>query len=134
MTVRVTRAGVGLIIGIIVVGALVFGGLYLAKERGEQARRDDAIKIAQKNLEAQSEKGPGALTPGTPGATETETGTKTDTTGQGSTGAPLTEGGVGELPQTGPSEVLSALTAGMLTFSSVAYIRSRSALKTVRDL
>ncbi len=57
MAIRVTRGGVWLAVGIIVLAALIFGGLYLVRERGEQARREDAIAIAEQNLEEQSNEG-----------------------------------------------------------------------------
>ena len=54
MAVRITRAGVALTVGIIVVTGLIIGGFFWAKQSGEQARRDAATKIAEQNLEDQS--------------------------------------------------------------------------------
>ncbi len=54
MALGITRAGVGLIIGIIVFTLLVLGGLYVVTQRSEQARREDAIEIAEQKLAAAS--------------------------------------------------------------------------------
>ena len=155
MAVRITRSGVGLTVGIIVLALVVLGGLYLAKERGEQARRADAIEIAQQNLDAQS--GTGALTPsidgeveesGTPSeeseiesgsgegsndSSEESTSTGSDNEGVASTdenGAvegELTEQSPEELPQTGTSEITAVIAVAMLTFATVSYLSSRRA-------
>ena len=53
MAVRITQAGVALTVGIIIVTGLIIGGFFWVKTAGEQARRDDAIKIAEQNLEKQ---------------------------------------------------------------------------------
>ena len=100
MAVRITRAGVGLTVGIIVLALVVLGGLYLAKERGEQARRADAIEVAQRNLDAQS--GTGTLTPSIDGDVEKsgtpseETKDKADKSTEGSNGSTEGTGGANE--------------------------------------
>lgn len=51
---QITRAGM-LFIGVVIgLALLVAGGLYFAQQRGEQARRDEAVEIARQNLEEQS--------------------------------------------------------------------------------
>lgn len=126
MAVRVTRSGVALTVGIIIIGLLVLGGLYIVKQRGEQARREDAIQVAQENLESQSAQN-GALTPGDDSNESTTQTPRNDnsnaqqmpTGGNGGTATP------GELPATGPTEVVSLLAAALLSFSTVAYLQSR---------
>lgn len=54
MAIRITRAGVALTVGIIVLTGLIVGGLFWVKQSGEQARRDDAVKIAEEKLEQES--------------------------------------------------------------------------------
>jgi FtsZ-interacting cell division protein ZipA len=52
---RITRTGVVFVIGVMVLVALVLGGIWLVRDRGEQTRRQEAAKIAEQNLQAQSE-------------------------------------------------------------------------------
>lgn len=138
MAVRITRAGVGLTVGIIVLALVVLGGLYLAKERGEQARRADAIEVAQQNLDAQS--GTDTITPSVDGNTE-ESGTKNEESTESTTNSEAstnqegtateestTEQSPNELPQTGASETAAIIAVALLTFASVSYIASRRAL------
>lgn len=51
MAVRITGAGVALTVGIIVVTGLIIGGLFYARQSGEQARRNEATQIAKENQE-----------------------------------------------------------------------------------
>ncbi len=150
MAIRVTRAGVWLTVGIIVLTGAVLGGLYIAAQRGEKARRDEAIAIAEKNLQEQS-KNDTALNQGS--GTSGEDSTNESATGQsGSSGSTESNGATGgtsssnsaspnnsasqqatvsELPQTGPvSGLFAALVGGIVTYAVIAYVRSRNA--TVR--
>lgn len=114
MAVRVTRAGVGLTIGIIILAIVVTGGLLIAKQRGEQARHDEAVKVAQQNLDAQNQE-QGAL----------NEGDKTPSKSDDKSPEPETD----ELPATGAGDTaLMAVGAGAVTFGLVAYTRSRRAL------
>lgn len=143
MAIRITRAGVALTVGIIVVTGLIIGGLFLVKNQGEQARRDEAIKVAERNLEGQSNEGV-ALNEGegtneqtqgeesTQGGTEVAPSTETET----ATGSEQTSGSsevagqatVNELPTTGPADVAAFMALGLLTFAAVSYYRSRQVL------
>jgi len=140
MAVHVTRAGVALTVGIIVVTGLIIGGLFWAKERGEQARRDDAIQVAEQNLEEQSnedvalnegetnneEENQGTEAPAQSGNESTQSGTS-------NSGSPAMPAGgtTTELPQTGPGDAVSFIGAGLVTFAAIAYYRSRRALLEV---
>ena len=131
MAVRITRAGVGLTVGIIVLALVVLGGLYLAKERGEQARRADAIEVELQNLDAQS--GTYTLTPSidcnTEQSTESTNDSEASTTEEGATTQEsTTQGSPNELPQTGASETAAIIAVALLTFASVSYSASRRAL------
>lgn len=135
MAIHVTRAGVALTVGIILVTGLIIGGLFWAKNQGEQARRDEAITIAEENLEEQSgeevalneaekkqnEENQGASSGNTTGNTTTDT----ESTNNPAT-VPST--GVEELPQTGPADALSFIGLGLVVFSAVVYYRSRRSL------
>lgn len=139
MAVRITRSGLGLTVGIIVLALVVLGGLYLVKERGEQARREESLKVAQQNLESQSQ-GESAV-PSTDGNNETSgtsteestdgpeaTGDSSETAGEGSSEVATTETSPNELPQTGPNDAAALLAISMLTFATVSYVASRRAL------
>lgn len=114
---RITRAGVVFVVGILVLAGLVFGGIWFVNERGEQARRDEAIKIAEQQLEEQSEV-----------ATETNSGTVSADEEQENGATPSTgsEENV-ELPETG-AEIMQILAVTMLTLSVAYYVSSRRAL------
>jgi len=128
----VTRAGVGLVVGIIILGLLVLGGLYLVRERGEQARRAEAINIADQQLQAESDSDIAISTDGdaeeTPAAEEQPATTgQTDTSDDSPVSAapPATPpAAAAELPQTGP-DAISIVGLGLLSFAVVSFIHSR---------
>ncbi|MFZ2126212.1 MAG: hypothetical protein WAV04_01755 [Candidatus Microsaccharimonas sp.] len=111
---RITRAGVVFVAGIIILAGLVFGGIWLVNQRGEQARRDEAIKIAEQQLQEQSEVA--AETNSEPvQAEETQTNTATSTSANAA-----------ELPATGP-ELMQLLAIALLALSVGYYVTSRRA-------
>jgi FtsZ-interacting cell division protein ZipA len=120
---RITRAGIIFVVGIIVLAGLVFGGVMIAKNRGEQVRRDEAVKIAEQTLKDQSE----AI------ATEAVDDTSTTTAGQtgGSTDVIATTGTApAQLPETGPASDLGRLAiVSILALSVAVYIASRRAVQ-----
>ena len=147
MAVRITRAGVWLTVGIIGLGLLVLGGLYIASQRGEQARRDEAIAIAENNLSEQSKNETPVLGGDTDtssnGATSGETGTSTgpgsteagsstaNNSGStsGSNTATSTDKTISELPQTGPTDSLTVFAIiGIVTYFAASFISSRKSL------
>ena len=112
---RLTRAGVVFVLGIVLLGALVFGGIWFVKERGEQARRDEAIKVAEAQLEEQSEVNQ------TPIAEEAQN--------NGSTNAPTTgttQATTVELPATG-AEAGHIVAIAALAIATSYYAASRRA-------
>lgn len=116
MAIRVTRTGVVLAVGILIGAVVLFGLLQIVKERGEQARRDEAIAIAEENLKAESEEGV---------AIEVEEEATTSQTEAASSAESSTEAAAAnELPQTGP-EAGAAVALGFITFMAISYIRSR---------
>lgn len=112
MAIRVTRTGVVLAVGILVGAAILFGLLQIVRDRGEQARREEAISIAEENLQAESEEGVAIE------VTEDET----EETSQGTNDVAVSESSV--LPQTGP-EFGAIVAVGAVTFVTVSYVRSR---------
>ena len=118
---RLTRRGVVFVIGIIVLVGLVFVGIYGVRERAEQARRDEAVKIAEQNLEEQSQP---VVT------TDPETSTQEVAVDDGVVVATDATGDTVELPVTGldPSRILIVT---LLSLATAFYITSRRA---ARDL
>lgn len=154
MAVRITRAGVALTVGIIVVTGLIIGGFFWAKQSGEQARRDAATKIAEQNLEDQSKNV--ALNNGDKGnssqssqnssqnsdntnnssqsssnSSDTQSGT-TNQQGTGTSNGSSNQSSATELPKTGISDVTPIIGAGLLAFVGAAYYRSRRSLLAQR--
>jgi len=142
MAVRITGAGVALTVGIILVTGLIIGGFFWARHAGDQARRDEAVQIAQEQLEEQSNKdvalnegdkdGSSDKSENGNGSTDkqegagSENGTNDDIPATGHDASD--EETVDELPQTGASDGIAAVVLGFVTFASVAYYRSRRAL------
>lgn len=127
MAVRITRSGVALTVGIIILTGLIIGGLFLVKGQGEQARRDEAVKIAEKNLEDRSNEEV-ALNEGEEEKNdESTTNNELNSAANGATNGEATESEVTveELPRTGAGDTLAVVGTGALTFAGVAYIRSR---------
>lgn len=129
MAVRITRAGVALTVGIILLTGLIVGGLLWAKNSGEQARREEALQIAEQNLEEQSRQDV-ALNEGD--EDKQEAGEQGSSQQQGGSAAPAIPGTgrdtatVETLPETGASDGLVVLLAGILTYAGVALYRSRT--------
>jgi len=108
------------------------GGLWLVRDRGEQARRTEAINIADEQLKAESDKGvalntddsnkgtakqaPVEKTPTTTDKTDSSNATSSNATNQPSSAT--------ELPRTGSSEV-SFVAIGILSFAIASFVHSR---------
>lgn len=116
---RITRTGMLFVLGVLVLVGLVFGGIWLVRERGEQARRQEAIKVAEQNLEDQSQ---------TPVAVETDKEEKPAEEDKPQTQAPTTSSSANTLPETGP-EILPILVIGLLTLATGYYVTSRRAVR-----
>ena len=138
MAVRITRAGVALTVGIILVTGLIIGGFFWARQSSEQARRTEAIKIAEQNLEGLANQET-ALNEGEEndnsgeGATNTEENTANESTNEPSATEEATDPSretseVNELPETGIADVSALIVIGLVTFAGVSYYQSRRAL------
>lgn len=139
MALHITRPGILLTVAIIVVSVGLIGGLMWVKHAGEQARRAEAIAIAEERLKNESERDVSIRNEGAKDddgkkaesdkkADDTNTNEQKDSTGEQGSGATVSDlpaGGAAELPQTGAGDAMSALGAGALTFAGVAYVASR---------
>jgi cytoskeletal protein RodZ len=123
---RLTRFGVLFFVGIILLASLVTGGVLLVKNRGEAARREEAVQIAEQELKEQSEVATQPVnapdkteeaTPTTPTATESE---------------PVVAVETEALPETGPQEIAAIgriLAVTMLALAVSLYVASRRAVR-----
>ncbi len=123
---RPTRSAVALTVGIIVLAALVLGGLHLAKERGEQVRREEAIKVAEAQLETNADEDI-ALNSGDEETQNEEQ--NSGSTAPGETSGESSQPNPSALPETGPSEAFSAVIVALVAFSAASYVTSRKALR-----
>ena len=139
MAVRITRAGVALTVGIIVVTGLIIWGLFWIRGAGEQARQDEAMKIAQQQLEEES-RNDVALNDGdeekanenesqSSGENSTSNNSSEESasnqTSSGTSSTSTSGGTASELPQTGAGDVAPAFILALLTFSVASYVVSK---------
>lgn len=138
MAIRITRAGVALTVGIIVVSALLIGGFLLARSTAEQARRSEAIKVAQQNLEEASRKQT-ALNEGNDSQNKDESQSGSSESKpesdmqqnqtQSEQQSAVAPSSPSELPTTGVGDALGmGLGLALLTFAAVAFVQSRRRL------
>ena len=125
--VRITRTGIIFVAGIIVLAGLVGVGAWIAHNRGEQARHDATVKIAQQNLENQSQ--PAVST--TTNSSDTNSGivSTPDATAQTQT-ASTTTTAAAALPTTGANP-MQIIALSVVTLAVAYYATSRRA---ARDL
>ena len=142
MAVHITRAGVALTVGIIVVTGLIIGGLFWIRGAGQQARQDEAMKIAQQQLEEES-RNDVALNEGdeekaneNESQSSTESGTANNSseqntssqTNNSSSNTSHSESAASELPQTGAGDLMPAVVLALLAFSAASYVVSKRQL------
>ncbi|HWT40913.1 MAG TPA: LPXTG cell wall anchor domain-containing protein [Dongiaceae bacterium] len=146
MAVRITRAGVGLTIGIIVLAGAVLAGVLIMKQRGEVARNDATMKIAEQKLKDESNQGV-ALNQGSNsqnssqssgnssdnGSTNSSNSSNNAASNTGNSSASAANGGsngssAAELPQTGPENAFAPIIVALLVFVGASYWRSRRTL------
>ena len=132
---RLTRTGLFFIIGILVLGGLVTGGIFLVKNHGEAVRRDQAVKVAEQNLKDQSQVATQPVNTATSSdassdaaktnSTSTDTGTSSATSTATTAGANVTK-----LPATGIDDFKTlgnTIIVAIFTFSVASYVASRRA-------
>jgi len=125
---RLTRTGILFVIGVVVLAGLVFGGIVLVRQRGEQVRRDEAVKVAEQNLKEQSEV---ATTPAEESAaseSEAEAAAAQEAA-ENAAGSNAAASAIGQLPETGPADDFGRIIAVTILATSVAfYVSSRRSL------
>lgn len=133
----ITIGGIITVVAVILLAFAIWGGLKIAGDRGEQARKDTAVQKAQDKIDeiakqeqekrdaeakkAEEEKKAQAEKDEEVAAANGSGGV------QGQQGAQQGQN-AGELPQTGPTEQ-AALALGAMTFVSASYVASRRILK-----
>ena len=119
---RLTRTGVVFVVGVVVLAALVFAGIWYVQQRGEQARRAEAIKVAEETLKDQSE----IAVETKPDNGAVNSGTVNPQTGSSTTTNSTTTNTATELPATGP-EIANIAIITVLALSVAYYMASRRA-------
>ena len=129
---NLTRAGISLVVGIIILALVVFGGIWLVRERGEQARRAEAIAIADQQIQEQNEQdiaiGSGNSASNNPDqAAPSQSTDPAPASSNGAAATPVPTPAANELPQTGP-ELLPIVAFALLSFTAASYVQSRKLL------
>lgn len=140
---RLTRAGIFFVIGILVLGGLVTGGIFLVKNHGEAVRRDQATKIAEQNLKDQSQTAahPATATGSNNAGGTDKTGTNTSTTNTSTTdtsangtSSTTATNNASQLPVTGINDLQfigQAAILALLALSAAYYVSSRRAARAL---
>jgi cytoskeletal protein RodZ len=128
---RLTRTGILFVVGILVLGGLVTGGIFLVKNHGEAVRHDQAVKIAEQNLKDQSQTSTQPVTSSDSSNSGNSSNTDTTTATDGSTDTTTTAAASpSELPVTGIDDLQFIGRAAMLAvlaLSAAYYVASRRA-------
>ena len=122
---RRTNQG-GSIVLVIIVGVLLglalIGGIYLLKQRGEQARLDQATAAANQQMAAENAKKTAATVAASDSAAARTTSASTNA-------ASTRDNNKEDLPVTGPeSSALELIGVGVITAFGVSYLRSKRSL------
>lgn len=116
----ITVKGIFMAVAIIVIAGLIVGGLYVARDRSESAKREEAIKTAQEKLDeiASNEvKDPEVISEGDKNSNKVDDfGSDTEESSEA----------VANLPETGSAESIAALiAAATITYSAAFYVKSQ---------
>jgi len=117
------------VVAIIVLATLIIWGLYVVRERGEVARREEAVKLAQERLDEiarQEVKDPDSNTNNQNSEPETAVN-------EGGSSQQVNEGGSSELPQTGPSDAISIVSLALVIFAVTSYAYSARHLRVLQS-
>ena len=125
---RLTRTGILFVIGVVVLAGLVFGGIVLVRQRGEQVRRDEAVKVAEQNLKEQSEVATVPADESSASESEAEAAAAQEAA-ENAAGSNAAASATGQLPETGPADDFGRIIAVTILATSVAfYVSSRRSL------
>jgi predicted lipid-binding transport protein (Tim44 family) len=128
---NLTRTGIALLIGIIILAVLVIGGLVFLRDRGEQTRREQAISVADQQLKEDSDRdiaidsGNGNSQAKTEAAPSGEPAPSTAPAAADP--APSSTPEASTLPETGP-ELAPIIAVALLSFAAASYLQSRRRL------
>jgi len=125
---RLTRTGILFVVGILVLGGLVTGGVFLVKNHGEAVRRDQAVKVAEQNLNNQSQVATQPINSDNSSSDSDQSSANTANSDNGS--AANTSSNASQLPETGIDGLQSLgsiLVVALLAFSVASYVSSRRA-------
>ena len=124
MAMHITRTGVTLTVGIIVLTALLIGGLFWVKNAGEQARHDQAITAAEETLKNETDNSPIAKEDEKGSESNDNSADNGNVVSSGSSSSTSAS----NLPETGTSEVfITALLLGLVAYAMAIYFQSRRA-------
>lgn len=111
----------------LIAAALIIGGVLFVKNRAEQARRAEAVKIAQQQAEDQAAD---QATSSSDDESEADNGAGTTSNSDESEPVAPAAQPATELPTTGPeNSVLQLVAVTMLVMSSSLYLASRKAVR-----
>lgn len=140
MTKQTTRYQGGSIVSFIVVAILIAvvlgGGLYVLRQRNEQARNQSSAPISAPTESTVSKEGASSTpAPGQPGhsssTNEKDATPKNTTTENATSGATANQTGV--LPTTGPEDVLIIPIVAVIVYAAVAYAGSKRQLLRIQS-
>jgi predicted lipid-binding transport protein (Tim44 family) len=128
---NLTRTGIALLIGIIILAVLVIGGLLFLRDRGEQARREQAIEVADQQLKQDSDRDIAIDSGNGNNQAEAEASPSSEpapsTAPADTNPAPSSTPEASALPETGP-ELTPLVAIALLSFAAVSYQQSRRRL------
>ena len=135
MAIHVTKNGVALTVGIIILTGLLIGGLFWVRSAGEQARRSDAVTAAEQNLTDETNKNVAIDSDGSNGDSSAKSDSSSSSSGSSSSNSSTSNSSsnsntatteTSELPQTGPADaVFVAIMLGVSTYVAASYVQSR---------
>ena len=143
MAIHVTKNGVALTVGIIILTGLLISGLFWVRSAGEQARRSDAVTAAEQNLTDETNKNvaidsdgsngdssaksdSSSSTSGSTSGSSSDSSSSNSSTSNSSSNSNTATTETSELPQTGPADaVFVAIMLGVSTYVAASYVQSR---------
>jgi FtsZ-interacting cell division protein ZipA len=124
---NLTRTGIALLIGIIILAVLVIGGLLFLRDRGEQARREQAISAADQQLKQDSDRDIAIDSGNGNNQAEIEAAPSGEPAPADANPAPSSTPEASTLPETGP-ELAPIIAVALLSFAAASYLQSRRRL------